>query len=219
MGSIWAAAWFEVGKPDTETSQSLTPKTNQPTHKAGGRMPATFKKKPGGAKGPTVEAKDTAVPATTAVPASLPVSPPAPGPTGIKAQEEEEEDAPVLEWVALKLKVVGWGYTDAEVTLPTSTTTHELRRLLEERHGPFTELAVALDAAPGHPGHTLLLDTRAGASTQPAPSATLAECGVWGRRHRRRADAEGAAKPVVRFVYCLFTQGQLDPLLRYDAGP
>lgn len=177
------------------------------------------KKKQGAAKAAaaaTAAGQET-VPLSAAAPASAP-SPPSPPAAGPKVIKDEK----IYEWATLKLKVVGLGlesHGDAEVTLPTSTTIHELRRLLEERHGWFLELAVALDAAPGHAGHTLLLDTRAAASLQPAPSSTLAECGVWGRRYRRRVDAEGVANPVVCFVYYAFTQGPDDPLLRFDAGP
>lgn len=155
----------------------------------------------------------------TAPPAAAgPASPSSP-PTPASPKAKDEKEVPVYEWATLKLKVVGWSHTDSEVTLPTSMTIQELRYLLEERHGWFLDLAVALDAAPGHAGHTMLLDTSAAASLQPAPSTTLAECGVWGRRHRCRVDAEGADTPVVRFVYYAFTHSPGDPLLLYNAGP
>ena len=178
------------------------------------------KKKQGTAKAAAAAAATAAGQETAPPPAAAAASPPSPAPAAGPKVIKDEKAPPVYEWATLKLKVVSLElHGDAEVTLPTSTTIHELRRLLEERHGWFLELAVALDAAPGHAGHTLLLDTRAAASNQPAPSSTLAECGVWGRRYRRRVDAEGAANPVVRFVYYAFTQGPDDPLLRFDAGP
>lgn len=107
-------------------------------------------------------------------------------------------------WPYMYAQVLGWKHADAELTMPTSTPLMDLQRTLEERDGPFMDLVLCVDAAHGHPGHTMLLDWRTGSpgpGDQSDKRTTLAECGVWGRRHRRRVDAEGAASPVVRFLY------------------
>lgn len=106
--------------------------------------------------------------------------------------------------------------------MPTSTTIAELERILEARYGPFQKgLELSLDAWPGREmgPRTLLLPEQAGRVSGLDRERTLATCGVWGRRHRRREDAETDDHPVLRFLYCAFTPGPYDPLLQYDAGP
>ena len=144
-------------------------------------------------------------------------------------KEEEEAARPPCDWVTLKLMLAGWPpehrpRQDAtELTVSTSTRVSELQRSLEERYGPFSELVLCLDAAPGQPGHLTILDTRraaaGGGCRISIPSRTLSDCGVWGRRYHRRAEAERAPDPVVRFLYCSFAPGPDDPLLLYHAGP
>lgn len=124
----------------------------------------------------------------------------------------------LLEFV-VRTQLVGAPPTqDVPLSVTTAMTLAQLRRTLEERHGPFTDLQASLDAEPGHPGCTPLLDTDT-AGNEDDDHRTLAAWGVWGRRHKTSAEAEEDSHPVVRFLYVSFKPGPSDPLLLFDGGP
>lgn len=124
------------------------------------------------------------------------------------------EDGPAVEWATLKLKLVGCPHIEPDlVTLPTTTSLLELRRRLEETHGPFKRLVLSV-------GRAVLLDTTTKERGPSGASRTLGDCGLWGRRYRSEAEAGADPQPIVHFIQCTFTPGPLsEPLLGYEGGP